>query len=98
MAYKEGVKIAFGTDTGVSPHGDNAHEFEFMVEAGMTPIDALISANSVAAEALGVDDIGQIKDGMKADIISVPGDPTKDISLVMKVDFVMKDGIVYKND
>ena len=64
----------------------------------MTPIDAFISANSVAAEALGVDDIGQIKDGMKADIISVPGDPTKDISLVMKVDFVMKDGIVYKND
>ena len=98
MAYKEGVKIAFGTDTGVSPHGDNAHEFEFMVEAGMKPIDALISANSVAAEALGVDDIGQIKDGMKADIISVPGDPTKDISLVMKVDFVMKDGIVYKNE
>ena len=98
MAYKEAVKIAFGTDSGVSPHGDNAHEFEFMVEAGMTPIYAIISANSVAAEALGVDDIGQIKDGMKADIISVPGDPTKDISLVMKVDFVMKDGIVYKND
>ena len=96
MAYKEGVKIAFGTDTGVSPHGDNAHEFEFMVEAGMAPIDALISANSVAAEALGINDIGQIKEGMKADIISVPGDPIKDISLVMKVDFVMKDGVVYK--
>ena len=96
MAYKEGVKIAFGTDTGVSPHGDNANEFKYMVEAGMSPIDALLSANSIAADALGVDDIGQIKKGMKADIISVPGDPTKDISLVMKVDFVMKDGIVYK--
>ena len=96
MAYKEGVKIAFGTDTAVSPHGDNAHDFEFMVEAGMAPIDALISANSVAAEALGINDIGQIKEGMKADIISVPGDPIKDISLVMKVDFVMKDGVVYK--
>ena len=67
-----------------------------MVEAGMAPIDALISANSVAAEALGINDIGQIKEGMKADIISVPGDPIKDISLVMKVDFVMKDGVVYK--
>ena len=96
MAYKEGVKIAFGTDTGVSPHGDNANEFKYMVEAGMSPIDALLSANSIAADALGVGDIGQIKKGMKADIISVPGDPTKDISLVMKVDFVMKDGIIYK--
>ena len=98
MAYKEGVKIAFGTDTGVSPHGDNANEFKYMVEAGMSPIDALISANSIAADALGVNDIGQIKKGMKADIISIPGDPTKDISLVMKVDFVMKDGIVYKKN
>ena len=98
MAYKEGVKIAFGTDTGVSPHGDNANEFKYMVEAGMSPIDALISANSIAADALGVNDIGQIKKGMKADIISIAGDPTKDISLVMRVDFVMKDGIVYKKN
>ena len=59
MAYKEGVKIAFGTDTGVSPHGDNANEFKYMVEAGMSPIDALISANSIAADALGVNDIGR---------------------------------------
>ena len=96
MAYKEGVMIVFGTDSGVSPHGDNADEFRFMVEAGMKPIDVINSATSVAAEALGVDDLGKIKKGMKADIVAVLGDPLKDISLTKKVNFVMKGGVIYK--
>ncbi len=96
MAYKTGVKIAFGTDSGVSPHGDNADEFRFMVEAGMKPIDVINSATSVAAEALGADDLGQIKKGMKADIVAVPGDPLKDITVTKNVNFVMKGGVVYK--
>ena len=96
MAYKMGVKIAFGTDSGVSPHGDNANEFRFMVEAGMKPIDAINSAGSVAAEALGADDIGQIKKGMQADIVAVSGNPLKDISIMSNVTFVMKGGVVYK--
>jgi len=96
MAYKMGVKIAFGTDSGVSPHGDNANEFRFMVEAGIKPIDAINSAGSVAAEALGADDIGQIKKGMQADIVAVSGNPLKDISIMSNVTFVMKGGVVYK--
>mgnify|MGYP003749659451 CR=1 FL=1 len=96
MAYKEGVIIVFGTDSGVSPHGDNADEFRFMVEAGMKPIDVINSATSVAAEALGVDDLGKIKKGMKADIVAVLGDPLKDIKLTKKVNFVMKGGVIYK--
>ena len=96
MAYKEGVIIVFGTDSGVSPHGDNADEFRFMVEAGMKPIDVINSATSVAAEALGIDDLGKIKKGMKADIVAVLGDPLKDISLTKKVNFVMKGGVIYK--
>ena len=96
MAYKMGVKIAFGTDSGVSPHGDNAEEFRFMVEAGMKPIDAINAAGSIAAEVLGADDIGQIKKGMHADIVAVPGNPLKDMSLMTQVNFVMKGGVVYK--
>jgi len=96
MAYKAGVKIAFGTDSGVSPHGDNANEFRFMVEAGMKPMDVINSAASVAAEALGADDIGQIKRGMYADIVAVPGNPLEDISVLNNVNFVMKGGVVYK--
>ena len=96
MAYKEGVKIAFGTDMGVSPHGENADEFIFMVEAGMKPIDAIFAATSVAAEVLEQKDLGKIKKGMKADIVAVDGNPLKDISVTKKVVFVMKDGVVYK--
>lgn len=96
MAYKEGVKIAFGTDTGVSPHGENADEFRFMVEAGMKPVDALLSATSVAAEVLKAKKIGSIKAGMKADIVAVKGNFLKDISATKNVIFVMKDGVIYK--
>ncbi len=95
-AYKAGVKIAFGTDSGVSPHGENAREFMLMVEAGIPAAYALQSATLLAAEVLGVDDQGVIEPGKRADIVAVPGDPLKDIGVVMDVDFVMKDGVIYK--
>ena len=95
-AYKNGVKIAFGTDMGVGPHGDNAREFVYMVEAGMPAGFALQAATIRAAEVLGVEDQGAIEAGMRADIIALPGDPVADIGNVTRVDFVMKDGVVYK--
>jgi imidazolonepropionase-like amidohydrolase len=95
-AYKNGVKIAFGTDAGVSPHGENAKEFVFMVEAGMSPAYALQSATIFAAEVLGVDDQGVIEPGKRADIVAMPGDPLADIGQTLKVDFVMKDGVIYR--
>lgn len=95
-AYRNGVKIAFGTDMGVGPHGDNAKEFLYMVEAGMPASYALQAATVHAAEVLGVDDQGVVEAGKRADIIAMPGDPVADISNVLKVDFVMKDGVVYK--
>lgn len=95
-AYKNGVKIAFGTDMGVGPHGDNAREFLYMVEAGIPAAVALQAATIRAAEVLGVDDQGVIEAGKRADIVAVPGNPLEDINAVMKVDFVMKDGQVFK--
>ena len=95
-AYKAGVKVAFGTDMGVGPHGDNAREFIYMVEAGIPASYALQAATVHAAEVLGVDDQGVIEPGKRADIVAVPGDPLADISVVMNVDFVMKDGVVYR--
>lgn len=96
-AYKKGVKIAFGTDAGVFVHGFNAWEFIYMVEAGMKPIEAIRSATLTAAELLDIQDIlGTLEKGKLADIIAVEGDPTKDIAMMNKVTFVMKDGKVYK--
>jgi imidazolonepropionase-like amidohydrolase len=96
-AYQGGVKIAFGTDSGVSPHGDNAKEFEYMVEAGMPVMAALRSATLSAATLLGVEkQLGTIETGKLADIIAVPQDPTVDITTMQRVSFVMKDGIIYK--
>lgn len=95
-AYRGGVKIAFGTDQGVGPHGDNAREFIYMVEAGIPAAYALQAATVHAAEVLGVDDQGVIEAGKRADIIALPGDPVADINTVMGVDFVMKDGIVHR--
>lgn len=95
-AYRAGVKIGFGTDMGVGPHGDNAREFIYMVEAGIPASYALQSATLHAAEVLGVDDQGVIEVGKRADIVAMPGDPLKDINVVMNVDFVMKDGVVHK--
>ena len=97
-AQKHGVKIAFGTDAGVSHHGDNAKEFVFMVEAGMKPIDAIISATRTPAEMLRIEDErGTIQEGLFADIVAVKGDPLKDISILTDIEFVMKAGKVYKN-
>jgi len=95
-AYKAGVKIGFGTDMGVGPHGENAREFVYMVEAGIPAAYALQSATIRAAEVLGVDDQGVIEVGKRADIVAVPGNPLDDISALLNVDFVMKDGAVYR--
>ena len=96
-AIRQNVKIAFGTDTGVSPHGRNAEEFALMVRNGMAPAAAIRSATVDAAELLGRSaTIGTIVAGKDADIIAVRGDPTTDVRLLEKVDFVMKHGRVHK--
>lgn len=98
-AHKKGVKIAFGTDSGVSAHGDNAREFELMVQAGMSPMQAIISATKTASELLGAsDELGQVAKGFQADIVAVEGDLMEDISRVHQVRFVMKAGKIYKID
>jgi imidazolonepropionase-like amidohydrolase len=99
MAIRNGVNIAFGTDAGVFPHGQNADEFRLLVEAGMTPIQAIQSATLNAARLLGEEAaLGSLEAGKLADIVAVRGDPLKDISLLKQVDFVMKGGSVYKLD
>ena len=95
-AYKAGVNIAFGTDSGVSAHGDNALEFEYMVEAGMPAAEAIQTATTVAAEILKNDKLGEIAAGKYADIIAVDGDPLADVKVLQDVDFVMKNGEVVK--
>ena len=96
-AHESGVKIAFGTDSGVSYHGDNANEFLYMVEAGMKPMDAIKTATKTAAELLEVEtSLGTIKPNKKADIIAVTKNPLNDISTLKEVSFVMKNGVVYK--
>lgn len=96
-AYKAGVKIAFGTDAGVFPHGENAKEFAYMVEAGMPALEAIRSATLGAASLLGQSNrLGSLEAGYAADIVAVAGDPLKDITLLQKVGFVMKEGVVYK--
>ena len=96
-AHESGVKIAFGTDSGVSYHGDNANEFLYMVEAGMKPMDAIKTATKTAAELLGVEtSLGTIKPNKKADIIAVIKNPLNDISSLKEVSFVMKNGVIYK--
>lgn len=98
-AYQGGVTIAFGTDSGVSPHGENAKEFIYMVQAGMSPAEALRSATVVGSKHIGMDDqIGTIEVGKFADIIAVDGDPLADIEEMLDVDFVMKGGVVYKHE
>jgi len=94
-AFRAGVKMVFGTDAGIYPHGENAKQFAVMVRYGMTPLDAIRSATINAAEALGRDDVGAIEKGRYADMIAVQGDPTKDVTTLEKVGFVMKDGHSY---
>ena len=95
-AYKAHVKIAFGTDAAVYPHGENAHEFELMVGAGMPPMFVIQAATVNAAALLRQKDLGSISVGKIADVVAVPGNPIDDISLMKRVSFVMKQGVVYK--
>ncbi|HJP99852.1 MAG TPA: amidohydrolase family protein [Rhodanobacteraceae bacterium] len=98
-AYKAGVKIAFGTDAGVYPHSENAQEFVYMVQAGMPPMYVIQAATTHAAALLKhQNDFGSITAGKYADVVAVPGNPLDDISLMKKVDFVMKAGTVYKQN
>ena len=98
IAHKFGIKIAFGTDSGVSYHGDNAKEFVHMVEGGMLPMDAVKSATMVSAELLDIQDkLGSIETNKIADIIAVEGNPIDDISFLQNVIFVMKEGKVYRS-
>jgi imidazolonepropionase-like amidohydrolase len=98
-AFRAGVRVALGTDAGVYPHGQNGGEFWSMVELGLTPTQALQSGTVNAAELMGwTDRIGAIREGMFADMVAVKGDPLSDIRLLQHVQFVMKDGVVYKNE
>jgi imidazolonepropionase-like amidohydrolase len=97
-AVRAGVKMAFGTDAGVCAYGTSGKQFAFMVKYGMTPMQAIQAATSNAADLLGhANELGSIKAGKYADLIAVSGDPLKDISLLERVEFVMKDGKVYKS-
>lgn len=97
-AHSGGVRIAFGTDSGVSPHGENAQEFALMVEGGMTPAEAIRSATVTAAELLGLSaELGTLEPGKAADLIAVRGDPLSDVRALERVTFVMRDGVVHKH-
>ena len=97
QAYHYGVKIAFGTDTGVSPHGDNWKEFIYMVEAGMPAMEAIQSATRSAAELLGqTQELGSLEPGKLADVVAVSGNPLEDIHAMGQVSFVMQGGVIYK--
>ena len=97
-AVKMGVKISFGTDAAVYPHGENAKEFKLMVDLGMSPIDALKSATTNDAELFGVaQKLGTLEKGKLADVIAVPGDPTTDITATARVSFVMKEGKIIRH-
>jgi imidazolonepropionase-like amidohydrolase len=95
-AYAAGVKVAFGTDTGVSKHGDNATEFALLVQNGLTPMQAITAATVNAADLLGRDDIGTLAPGKTADIIAVAGSPLEDVRRLEHVDFVMHRGVIAK--
>ena len=97
-AYRAGVKIAFGTDQSLVPHGQNAREFALMVKGGMSEIDAIMAATRNAADLIGDSaDIGSVQAGRYADIIAVSGNPLADITELERVRFVMKDGVVLRD-
>ncbi len=98
-ALKAGLSIPFGTDAGVFPHGQNAKEFAIRVREGESPMQAIVSATRISAEAIGWSDrVGTIEPGKFADLIAVSGDPLKDITELERVRWVMKSGFVYRND
>jgi len=96
-ANAAGVRMVYGTDAGIYPHGMNGAQFAVMVRYGMTPLQAIQAATVNAAQALGRDDVGVIEAGRYADLVAVPGDPTRDVSLLQSVPFVMKGGVVVKD-
>jgi imidazolonepropionase-like amidohydrolase len=97
-SVKAGVRIAYGTDAGVFPHGLNARQFAYMVHHGMTPMEAIRSATITSAELLGLEGrLGSIEPGKVADLVAVPGDPTEDVSVLEEVAFVMKEGEIFKS-
>ncbi len=98
-AYKRGVKIAFGTDAGVQPHGTNLKEFVYMVNSGMPNIEAIKSATLETAKLLKIDsELGSISVGKLADLVAVRGNPIQDINNIENISFVMKDGVVIEHD
>jgi imidazolonepropionase-like amidohydrolase len=98
-AYKKGVNIAFGTDAGVFPHGQNGKEFRYMVEAGMPAMETIQSATLTNAKVLQIEkQLGQLVPGFLADIVAVKENPTQNIRTMENVVFVMKDGTIYKNE
>jgi len=98
-AFRSGVRVALGTDAGVYPHGENGAEFWAMVTLGMTPVQTLQAGTANAAELMGWSDrVGSIRQGKFADIVAVKGNPVADVGLLKQVQFVMKDGVVYKNE
>jgi imidazolonepropionase-like amidohydrolase len=93
------VKIGLGTDAAVYPHGRNTEEFHQPVDRGMSPLDALRAGTSSDAELLGIaDKLGTLEKGKIADVVAMPGDPTQNIRVTEKVFFVMKEGVIYRND
>ena len=96
-AIDRGIRVACGTDAPAIPHGRNAKELVALVERGMTPLQALRAATTVAADLIDVDDRGRLEVGLLADIIAVPGDPLTDITMTESVSFVMKGGQVYRH-
>lgn len=97
-AHEAGVRISFGTDAGVYPHGDNAKQFVIMVQRGMSPMDAIKAATSVAAEVIGWgEDVGTLTKGRFGDLIAVRGDPLSDVSLLQDIDVVVKGGLLFKH-
>jgi imidazolonepropionase-like amidohydrolase len=97
-ALEGGVKIAFGTDAAVFPHGDNAKEFAARVRLGMSPLEAIRGATTYAADLLGVDDRGAVEPGKLADLVAVRGDPLRDVTVLERVGFVMKGGAIVKDE
>jgi imidazolonepropionase-like amidohydrolase len=96
MAFESGAKMAFGTDAGIYPHGKNARQFKYMVEWGMTPIEAIQASTINTAELFGLNNIGEIKESFDADLVAVKGNPLDDITLLENIDFVMKEGQIIK--